>query len=126
MDDQTVASPDPLVSSMVAVFGKGSFFNTITSANDSEEDYNAICQQLRQPFTGLDSNVWDQDSSFVDCQSSYVPGLLVEYLYTWLINFRNVNVMTEALEMATISSGTVILDPGYSSGGTTFSLIRAW
>jgi len=109
----SVASPGPLVASILAIFGKGSFFHTIISARESAESYDALCLQLRQPFTGIsrESGInWDQQQPSVDCQSHYVPGLLVEYLYTWLINFRKLDNVKYALDLAMFSSNKAMLN----------------
>ena len=121
---QSVSSPGPLVTSLLAVFEKGSFSRSIASANDSREDYDALCQQLRQPFTGLlesrnegsrGSLQWNEQSPRVDCQSQYVPGLLVEYLYTWLINFRRLDLVEEAVGFLMFLSNAAMLNPNLGS-----------
>lgn len=46
LQTQDITSPGPLVTSILAVFGNGSFFNTIASANDSEVGYQVLCRNF--------------------------------------------------------------------------------
>ena len=104
-EDGFTSSPSPLNVSIAAIFGDGTFFNTLSAAKDTNNNYNELCLELGQPFTRLtasapNNGLWGFNSSFIGCQSSlYRPGKLAEIMYDWLINFRDLDSITTALSL---------------------------
>ena len=115
-DDGLTSAPGPLNVSIAAIFGNGTFFNTLSVAKDTIGDYHELCLQLEQPFAGLtaptpNNGLWGSNSSFLDCQySDYWPGKLAEIMYDWLINFRDLDSITTALSLAISLSDKAIIN----------------
>lgn len=115
-EDGLTPSPSPLNISIAAIFGDGTFFNTLSVAKDTSDNYRELCLQLQQPFAGLTAPapinaLWGFNTSLVDCQSlGYWPGKLAEILYDWLINFRDLDSITTALSLTISLSEKAIIN----------------
>ena len=115
-EDGFTSLPSPLNVSIAAIFGNGTFFNTLSVAKDTIDNYHELCLQLGQPFAGLtapalNTGLWGFNSSFLDCQySDYRPGKLTEIMYDWLINFRDLDSITTALSLTISLSDKAIIN----------------
>ena len=119
-EDGFTSLPSPLNVSIAAIFGNGTFFDTLSVAKDTVDNYHELCLQLGQPFLGLtapasNDGLWGSYSSFSDCQfsaqySDYWPGKLAETMYDWLINFRDLDSITTALSLTMSLSDKAIIN----------------
>ena len=128
-----------LLTSVNAIFGNNTFFNTVASYSTQSTPDDPLCRQLRQPFTGLyDDDVspdasspptpigdiwWNQTSQSspgLDCDAgsdANVHGIFLSALFQWLPNFRDPIKATAALTLANYYSKNAILNfvPDYSA-----------
>lgn len=115
-EDGFTTSPSPLNISIAAIFGDGTFFNTLSVAKDTGGDYVELCPQLQQPFAGLTTpfptkRLWGSYGSSAGCRYlDYSPGTLTEILYDWLMNFRNLDSITTALSLTMSLSEKAIVN----------------
>ncbi|KAL8791966.1 MAG: hypothetical protein Q9195_005455 [Heterodermia aff. obscurata] len=134
-------APGPLATSVHALFGNNTFFNSIINANDTSGANLEVCRALRMPLTGLCTprgshglmcNPYQfQSGSTLSCidlgevgESGTLPpedygllnataadGTLAYYLYMWLQRFNNWNSTMAALTLTNFYSARAILDP---------------
>ncbi len=113
-DDGTpFATPGPLLTSIVAIFGKSSFFGTIAGAPKNSTANEEICGQLKPPFRNLVEG-WVQYS--MDCQIPD-PGLRVK-LHYWMVNFAGPEKTRQALASAIFFSHQAVLTQASALSGT--------
>lgn len=127
----------PFLTAIMAIFGPNTFFNAAAvNSNHTSTTTQALCAQLRYPFTGLsfysspggDFNiVWTPSYAPLDCTTTTdlsddpAPPLL-RALMSWLPNFGNGNLTLAALTLATYATGNAILNIGPSSDFDAFHL----
>ena len=120
--------PGPLMTSVLAVFGNNTFFNTVASYSNYSSSNAALCQQLRFPFTGLyddgiinvnnaGSSWWGQDSPEISCDSTNRDDTFLNALFQWLPNFGVPLKATAALTLANYYSNNALLNLGTGGGG---------
>ena len=135
------AAPGPLATSVRALFGNNTFFNSIVNANDTRGVNLDVCRALRMPLTGLCSTdslmcnpyrfesgstlrcIRPGDSSSLGTTEDNYPedyglsnatassGTLAYFLYMWLQRFNNWNSTMAALTITNFYSARAILDP---------------
>lgn len=125
-----------LLTSVNAIFGNNTFFNTVASHSNQSSLDSPICPQLRRPFSGLYDDIspetnstgpgltgstwWSQISPDLDCDpdsDANKYGIFLNALFEWLPNFRDPVKATAALTLATYYSNNAILNlvPNYSA-----------
>ena len=112
----------PLMTSVVAIFGNNTFFETIASHSNFSDPDGVLCRQLRQPFKGLgqvNPSLWS--STLFNAPWDVIPvcqqlphqtsnsSLLLNTLLDWLPNFGNTYAATAALTLSTYSANTETL-----------------
>ena len=129
-----------LATSVHALFGNNTFFNSIVNANDTRGANLDVCRALRMPLTGLcDDHLMcnpytaesgstlrcdrPSDSSSPGPTEDEYPedyglsnatassGTLAYFLYMWLQRFNNWNSTMAALTLTNFYSAKAILDP---------------
>ena len=120
--------PGPFLTAMLAIFGNGSFFDTVASHSSYSDSSGLLCDQLRQPFANLGisyDSLWQNAlfnasnkrvrSSSPVCES--IPNqvsndsLLLYALLNWLPNFSNADISNAAFLLATYSASTAMFNP---------------
>ncbi|MCJ1438612.1 hypothetical protein MMC27_008002 [Xylographa pallens] len=116
--------PGPFLAAILAVFGPGTFFDTVASTNAHTHADQITCNTLRYPFTGLylDSatdyilSSWNQSSPKLPCPfrspSNRPASPLLPALLGWLPNFGDPAKATAALTLATYAASNAILNVG--------------
>jgi len=117
--------PGPFLTSIIAVFGNGNFFDTTASNSNYSSSDTILCRQLRRPFTGLyyddfiptgggsDELWWNQSSPYLDCDpdgSSTSNDTFLNELLEWLPNFADPVKATAALTLANYYSNNAMLN----------------
>ncbi|KAL9127403.1 MAG: hypothetical protein Q9175_007739, partial [Cornicularia normoerica] len=126
----------PFLTAIMAIFGPNTFFNVVAVNSNYTSTYTtqALCAQLRYPFTGLsfysssshsgNFNInWTPSFAPLKCPDTIhsddpAPPLL-RALMSWLPNFGDENSALAALTLATYAAGNAILNvgPGSDSDG---------
>ena len=129
-----VKSLGPFSTSILAIFGKNTFFDNIANANDTHNANLEICQALRMPLTGLCTGNGSMCTPYKSWEPSHGPvldcitpggddpsnpntdhqhpnGTLAYYLFLFLQKFNNLNSTTAALTLTNFYSSQAILDP---------------
>jgi hypothetical protein len=129
-----VTSSGPFFTSILAIFGKNTFFDNIANANDTHDANLAFCQALRMPLTGLCTGMDSMCTPYHSLELSPGPVLdcitpggddpsnpitdhqhpnrtLAYYLFLFLQKFNNLNSTTAALTLTNFYSSLAILDP---------------
>ena len=113
--------PGPLMTSVLAVFGNNSFFNTVASYSNYSSSDDLLCRQLRVPFSELyddgvvnlnraGSRWWNQSSSELSCDSTNSTDTFLNALFQWLPNFGDPLKATAALTLANYLSNNALLN----------------
>lgn len=117
----------PFLTAIMAIFGPNTFFNAAAvNSNHTSTTTQALCAQLRYPFTSLsfyssptgDFNIdWTPSYAPLHCStttdlSDDPPPPLLRALMSWLPNFGNENMTLAALTLATYAAGNAILNLG--------------
>lgn len=123
--DQGVAGP--FLTAIMAIFGPNTFFNAAAvNSNQTSTATQALCAQLRYPFTGLsfyssllgDFRInWTPSYAPLECTPTTDPSddpapPLLTALMSWLPNFGNENMTLAALTLTTYAAGNAILNLG--------------
>lgn len=120
--------PGPFLTAIMAIFGPNTFFNAAASNSNWTSTYTtqALCAQLRYPFTSLSDYTspsppglsinWYPSYAPLDCPATDpsddpAPPLLGA-LMSWLPNFGDENSAIAALTLATYAAGNAILNVG--------------
>lgn len=108
LDPLTAGVPGPFLTSILAIFGNDTFFNTVASLSNNSTTDQLLCQQLRQPFAALHNS-----QPTLDC----TPGgeetyntVLLNALFGWMSSFGDPEAATAALTLAIYYSNNAILN----------------
>ena len=113
----------PLMTAAMAIFGSGTFFDQIASANDSGAAGAQTCGQLQQPFMGIFPTTLGPDldnptPNVPDLQCEpYRDGLLAQYLLNWLKLLLSPDNLYIALRATTTSASKTLIQPDWHDGG---------
>ena len=106
------AGQGPLIITALAIFGNGTFFNTLALANDTGSDALKICNQLYFPFPSL----FSPSSSTTDPAPTCSPngnGLLASALLEWLSVFMDSENLEQALTVTMFSVCNALVQPDW-------------
>jgi hypothetical protein len=110
----------PMVMSAMAIFGGGTFFNKISSANDTGSAGAQLCSQLRRPFMGLFPATLDPAlPSFTDPElpcEQYKNGFLAQSLLDWLNLILTPSNLDKVLRATTTSASKTLTQPDWHGG----------
>lgn len=135
----------PFLTSILALFGKDTFFDNIAKANDTHDNNLEVCQALRMPLTGLCTgeesmcnpynfssgspgpvldclNPGDEDPAnpITDPKDQHPTGTLASYLFLFLQRFNNLNSTNAALTLTNFYSSLAMLDTSKALDATYF------
>ena len=120
---ETATFPGPLIMSLHAIFGNGSFFQTLVSMDDESQNNssdNMLCQQLRYPFSGLSNYLGLTQRPWYSSSVEYTNWILPEKgcviagansgtggpsdvlrtFFTWMLNFAHPDRIMSALTLS--------------------------
>ena len=128
--------PGPFLTTVLALFGKNTFFDTIVNSNDTHNNSLEVCHALRMPLTGLCTGLQSmcnpyQSSSdapdpvlncldpghiysslpITDPKDQNPNGTLATYLFLFLQKFNSLNSTNAALTLTNFYSSLAMLDP---------------
>lgn len=113
-------TPGPLLLSILAIFGSGTFYDTVTSVNQNSTDLPLICRLLRAPFISL-SQMYGRSHIFQN-QCAMGNGTLPMFLLDWLSKFQEKSYLETALTMTTFWADQTMLDHSLDSFNTQAGL----
>ena len=118
----------PLLTSILAIFGNKTFFDTVASRSNYADPDGMLCHQLRPPFLDLtisDGVSWGS-ALFNASDSAFSPvcevipnqtsndSLLLNALLDWLQKFGNAELASAAFTLATSSTNMATLNSRYN------------
>ena len=137
--------PGPFLTTVLALFGKNTFFDNIVNSNDTHNNNLEVCQALRMPLTGLctgeesmcnpyhyssdargpildclDPGYVDSSNPLTDPKDQHPNGTLASYLFLFLQKFNNLNSTNAALTLTNFYSSLAMLDPSRALDATYF------
>ncbi|KAL2045792.1 hypothetical protein ABVK25_012054 [Lepraria finkii] len=118
-DANNPQTPGPMMLSVLAIFGDGSFFDRTASQNNySDNDSILVCEQLRQPFSGIQFTdfPWFTIQPTPQCTPTSInttgspyANALVNALFDWLHAFRNASDAESAFNLTIYSAHKSLL-----------------
>lgn len=128
-------TPGPFLAAIMAIFGPNTFFNAAAANSNWTSTYTteALCTQLRYPFTGFAdyfvspgtfNTSWTPSYASLDCpltdpSDDPAPPLL-RALMSWLPNFGAQDSALAALTLTTYAAANAILNNGASDSTTGY------
>lgn len=106
--------PGPLLTSVLAMFGNGTFYNTLTSINSTGPELTAICEQLRVPFgDNIDDILFNSPCTMKQCSNEQGASAFNLYLSNWLKTWNETLYLNLALTAGTYYSAREALNPEF-------------